>query len=82
MAIVTYILRKDEPLTEEQEKELEALRNLPDEDIIADEDCPEFTDEEWDFYDHLMKKYHTNNVTKEMVLNELQMSGKKSLNAR
>lgn len=82
MAIVTYILRENEPLTEEQEKELEALRDMPDEDIIVDDDCPEFTEEEWAFYDHLMKKYHTNTVTKEMVLNELQLTGKKSINAR
>ena len=47
MAIVTYILRKGQELTEEQKQELEALRNMPDEDIIEDEDCPETTDEEW-----------------------------------
>ena len=77
MAMVTYILHKGQPLTDEQEQELEALRNMPDEDIIVDEDCPETTDEEWEFYDYLMKKYNTNIVTKEMVLNELKTRGSK-----
>ena len=77
MAIVTYILHKDEPLTPEEEAELEVLKGMSDEDIIVDEDCPEFSDEQWAFYDYLMKKYKTNNVTKEMVLNELRENGDK-----
>ena len=46
MATVTYILRRGQPLTEEQIKRLEALKQMPDEDIICDEDCPELTDEQ------------------------------------
>ena len=79
MAMVTYILHKGQPLTEEEKQQLEALREMPDEDIIVDEDCPEFTNEEWEFYDYLMKKYNTNRVTKEMVLHELQISNRKQI---
>lgn len=32
MAMVTYILRKGQKLTEEQRQELEALNNMPDKD--------------------------------------------------
>ena len=46
MAMVTYVLRRGQPLTEEQKKRLEALKQMRDEDIICDEDCPELTDEE------------------------------------
>ena len=46
MATVTYILRRGQPLTEEQKAELEALKQMSDDDIICDEDCPELTDEE------------------------------------
>lgn len=46
MAIVTYILREDAPLTEEQKAEIEFIRNMRDEDIVFDEDCPELTDEQ------------------------------------
>ena len=43
MAMVTYILRRGQPLTEE---ELEELRNLKNRPIVFDEDCPELTDEQ------------------------------------
>ena len=69
MAMVTYILRTNEKLSSEEEAELDALK---DRTIEPDEDCPEITKEQWDFYDYLMKKYNTNNVTKDMVLAELQ----------
>jgi len=46
MAMVTYILRKGQPLTEEQKAELEALKNMSDDDIVFDEDCPPQTDEQ------------------------------------
>ena len=72
MSIVTYILRKNEPLTPEEEAEIEALKNRP---VETDEDCPEFSDEQWAFYDYLMKKYNTNIVTKEMVVKELRENG-------
>ena len=44
--LVTYVLRKGQPLTEEEKAELEALAKMSDDDIICDEDCPELTDEE------------------------------------
>ena len=43
MATVTYILRKGEPLTEEEKEEIRALKNRP---IVYDEDCPKLTEEE------------------------------------
>ena len=46
MATVTYILRKGQPLTEEQKAELEALKQMSDDDIVYDEDCPKLTVEE------------------------------------
>jgi len=46
MAMVTYILRKGQPLTPEQEAELEALKQMSDDDIIYDEDCPKLTEEQ------------------------------------
>ncbi|MBR3747353.1 MAG: hypothetical protein IKP64_05395 [Selenomonadaceae bacterium] len=46
MATVTYILRRGQPLTEEQKAELEALKQMSDDDIVYDEDCPKLTVEE------------------------------------
>ena len=46
MATITYILRRGQPLTDEQKKRLEALKQMSDDEIICDEDCPELTDEE------------------------------------
>ena len=46
MATVTYILRRGQPLTEEQKAELEALKQMSDDEIICDEDCPELTEEQ------------------------------------
>ena len=43
MATITYILRKGQPLTDEELEELCALKNRP---IVFDEDCPELTDEQ------------------------------------
>ena len=43
MATVTYILRKNQPLTEEELEEIRALKGRP---IVFDEDCPELTEEE------------------------------------
>ena len=43
MAMVTYILHKDEPLTEEEREEIRALKNRP---IVFDEDCPKLTKEQ------------------------------------
>lgn len=43
MATVTYVLRKGQPLTEEELEELRALKKRP---IVFDEDCPELTEEQ------------------------------------
>ena len=43
MATVTYILRKGQPLTEEEREELRALKDRP---IVYDEDCPKLTVEQ------------------------------------
>jgi hypothetical protein len=46
MAIVTKIIDVNAPLTEEQKARLAVLKNMSDEDIVYDEDCPELTDEQ------------------------------------
>lgn len=46
MAMVTYVLHRGQPLTEEQKKRLEALKQMSDDDIVYDEDCRKLTDEE------------------------------------
>ena len=79
MAIVNYILRKGQKPTAEEIAEVEAAARHPAE---RDEDNPPMTEEEYKFISHLMKKYNTRRLTKEMVLNELQLTGKKSINAR
>ncbi len=43
MAMVTYILHKNQPLTDEEREEIRALKNRP---IVFDEDCPELTEEQ------------------------------------
>ena len=45
MAIVTYILHKGQPFTKEELEEIEALKNLKDEDIDFS-DIPEITPEQ------------------------------------
>lgn len=45
MATVTYILRRGQPLTEEQKKRLEALKQMSDDDIDYS-DIPELTNEQ------------------------------------
>jgi len=39
-------LHRGQPLTQEQKDRLKALRDLPDNKIVFDEDCPELTDEQ------------------------------------
>lgn len=68
MAIVTYILRKDQKPTPEQ---IEEIREAAKHPVERDEDNPPMTEEEYNFYSGLMRKYKTNRVTKEMVLKEL-----------
>ena len=43
--IVTYVLHKGQPLTEEEKAELKALKEMRDEDIDLS-DIPELTEEE------------------------------------
>ncbi len=43
MAMVTYILHKNQPLTDEEREEIRALKNRP---IVFDEDCPKLTEEQ------------------------------------
>ena len=44
--LVTRVINVNAPLTPEQKAEIEALRQMTDDDIVYDEDCPELTDEE------------------------------------
>ena len=74
MAIVNYILRKGQKPTPEQIAEIEEAAKYP---VERDEENPPMTEEEYNFYSMLMKKCKTNRVTKEMVINELKISGKK-----
>lgn len=46
MAIVTKIIDVNAPLTEEQKDRLAVLKNMSDDGIIYDEDCPKLTDEQ------------------------------------
>ena len=53
---VRVSLDSEEPLTEEQKKELEELDNYP---IEFDEECPEFSDEELDGFQRVNKSVAT-----------------------
>ncbi len=44
--LVTRVIDVNAPLTEEQKARLAILKNMTDDDIVYDEDCPELTDEE------------------------------------
>lgn len=44
--IIHYTLRRGQPLTPEQEKRLDALSEMSDDDIVYDEYSPKLTDEE------------------------------------
>lgn len=66
MLIRTFI-NFDEPLTEEEKEEIRALKNRP---IVFDEDCMPISDEQWDYYEKLMKKYNTRRITKEILIAE------------
>ena len=46
MAMVRRVIDVNAPLTEEQKAELEYLRNMSDDDIVYDEDCPKLTEEQ------------------------------------
>ena len=44
--LVTRIIDVNAPLTEEQKARLEALKQMSDDDIVYDEDCPKLTEEQ------------------------------------
>ena len=44
--IIRKIINVHAPLTEEQKARLKVLKEMRDEDIVFDEDCPELTEEE------------------------------------
>lgn len=72
--VSTMLVRKfinfDEPLTPEEKAELEALKNMQDEDIVFDEDCPPMTEEQLEELSYLMRKYKTRRITKEILIAE------------
>ena len=44
--LVTRIIDVKAPLTPEQKAEIEALKQMSDDDIVYDEDCPKLTEEQ------------------------------------
>ena len=44
--LVTRVINVNAPLTPEQKAEIEALRQMTDDDIVYDDEFPELTDEE------------------------------------
>lgn len=44
--LVRRVIDVNAPLTDEQKAELEYLRNMTDDDIVYDEDCPKLTEEQ------------------------------------
>ena len=68
--LVRKIIDIAAPLTPEQKAELAALREMKDEDIVFDEDCPPTTEEQADETIYLMRKYKTRRITKEILMAE------------
>ena len=68
MPLTKTIIDVNSPLTTEEKAEIEALKKRS---VIPDEDCPEMTESEIDFYDYLHEKYKTRKITKEIILNEM-----------
>ena len=44
--LVTRIIDVNAPLTPEQKARLEALKQMSDDDIVYDDDCPKLTEEQ------------------------------------
>ena len=65
MSTVFYFLPKGAKPTPEQLERLKLLEEMPDEDIIFDEDCPPPTE-----LDYLIRKYKTRRITKEIKMKE------------
>ena len=68
--LVRKIIDIAAPLTEEQRERLKILREMKDEDIVYDEDCPPTTEEQADEIIYLMRKYKTRRITKEILMAE------------
>lgn len=68
--IVRKVINVAAPLTEEERERLKILREMKDEDIVFDEDCPPMTDAQLDELDYLMRKYNTRRITKEIKMAE------------
>lgn len=68
--LVRKFINFDEPLTPEEKAELEALKNMQDEDIVFDEDCQPMTEEQLEELSYLMRKYKTRRITKEILIAE------------
>lgn len=68
--LVRKFINFDEPLTPEEKAELEALKNMQDEDIVFDEDYPPMTEEQLEELSYLMRKYKTRRITKEIFIAE------------
>ena len=70
--LIRKIIDLNAPLTKEQKEELAALKEMSDDDILYEADCPPLTDEGlmWSLY--LQKKYKTRRITKEII--ELEKS--------
>ena len=72
--IVTERIDVNATLTPEEKAEIDALTNRP---VIPDEDCPEMSESEIAFYDYLHRKYHTRQITKEIILQEMAYLSKR-----
>ena len=68
--LVRKVINIAAPLTEEQKAELAVLREMKDEDIVFDEDCPPTTEEQADETIYLMRKYNTRRITNEILMAE------------
>ena len=44
--LLRRVINVNAPLTDEQKAELEFLRNMSDDDIVYDDDCPKLTEEQ------------------------------------
>ena len=68
--LVRKVINIAAPLTEEQLERLKILREMKDEDIVFDEDCPPTTEEQADETIYLMRKYKMRRITKEILMAE------------
>ena len=62
-----YVLRPGTQLTAEQRAEIAALKGRP---IVFDEDCMPLSEEVHQKNLHIMKKYNTRHVTRELWMKE------------